>query len=112
MADVHLLGNIRSGVIHDYRVPIGGLRNATACQRRSFRSDRLDTTADKAGLQLKINKPGAGNLRRLAEVFDIDVFNDARGHLSRWNTQKFRQGHGRIALIIAKFRVTLFDDRT
>ena len=99
--DVHRLGDVRGGIIDDEppRPRRRGDAQAPVAQRRGQPLD------EPAVANPQVDEPGAGNLRRSAEVGDVQALEQFGGDLARGPAKPLAQRHRQIRLVVAELRV-------
>ncbi len=101
MAHVHGLGDVGGGEIDDHVPGHVGERHAQPLVGHQFSERPLEP----GRRQREVDEAGAGDLRRLAAVGDVQVRQDAFGDLARRLAELFGQRHRAVGLVVAEFRV-------
>src|SRR5699024_4707572 len=106
VADVHLLGHVRRGVVQHHRLgPLGGGHAQGGRRRRELRHLR----GDPVGAQADVQAAGAGALGRLGDVREVPGPDDLRGAVPGLASQPLGQTHRGVALEVRELRGA--DDR-
>ncbi len=101
VADVHRLGHVGGRVVDHVRPRLFGRLDAQpiAVQRRA------DGAGEPLGFDAQVDEAGPGDLRRLAEVVDVELRHDFGRHIARRSAQALAQRHGEVGLVVAEFRI-------
>ncbi len=98
MPDVHLLGQVRAGVVHHGRLLLGGAIYPKAFVWEHFR----DAIGQKLFLQCDVYEPRPGDLEALGHVVKLGAGDDLLGQLARVSLERLGGGHYAVGLVIAE----------
>ena len=77
--DMHLLGDVRRGVVDHHNLRVGRLRHT------DVRVGELvgDSLGQHVGPQPEVDEAGSGDLGRLAQIGNLELGDNVRGNLTR-----------------------------
>jgi hypothetical protein len=107
VADVHILGDVGTGVVDDSPIGVGSQGNSEA--RIGLHKGQL--SFEIAGFEHQVDEAGTRDRDLFAQGGDIENLNDRFGDFAGFLTQRFGEGHGDIGLVVAEFWVAGGDEQ-